>query len=97
MEFPRERFARVGATPEELDGFEAGFQALSPVAQQSMLDRVAPMPDTGVLALLEDYRSHNAELPAEPDSEPDPEPAPAAASSSAAKSSAPAAPEPSTE
>jgi len=92
MEFPRERFARVGATPEELDGFEAGFQALSPVAQQSMLDRVAPMPDTGVLALLENYRAQASE----PTPEPEPAPAPVPASSGSKSSAAPE-PEPSTE
>lgn len=85
MEFPRQRFERVGATPEELNDMEAAFDASSEIAQQSFLDRIAPVPDSEIAALLENRRGHIADLPAdEPTPEPDPEPASSGPSGSSA-------------
>lgn len=83
MEFPRQRFERVGATPSELDDMETAFDASSEVEQQSFVDRLAPVSDGEVEGLLENYRGRAAEPAVEPDPEPEPEQTPAPAKSSA--------------
>lgn len=56
MEFPRKRFERVGASQAELDAMQAEFDASSAAAQRSLVDRVAPLPDSAVAAMLDGYR-----------------------------------------
>lgn len=82
--FPAERFARAGATTTELDDLEARFDASSPAEQQSLLDRLAPVSDSEVAAMLDAYRG--TEPAVEPDPEPEPDPDPPAVPSSSASS-----------
>lgn len=52
MPFPRDRYARAGATPEQLDTLEQDYDALSPDAQVGYDARIAPLSDYGVAELL---------------------------------------------
>jgi hypothetical protein len=79
MPFPRDRFARAGASAEQLGELEAAYDALSPTAQASYGDRIAPLSDYEI----------SEQLLAEPVDEVDevPEPEVAAPPSSSGSSS----------
>lgn len=88
MEFPRKRFERVGATLHELDEMEAEFVASAEAAQRSLVDRLAPLADAAVSALLDERRESKATAAPEPAAaQPAAAAAPASSQGTAAKAS----------
>lgn len=64
MSFPSDRYARAGATADQLAELEAAFDALTPAGQQSVLDKIAPMSSYQLAESLQDPEPEVEETPA---------------------------------
>jgi hypothetical protein len=51
--FPARRFAEAGATPQEIDRFQARFDAASPEIQQAQLDVLAGIATGDIAGMIE--------------------------------------------
>jgi len=56
--FPRERYARAGASPEEIDTLQRRFEALPDNAQRSDVARIAAISDYDLAEELATWRDH---------------------------------------
>ncbi len=56
--FPRERYARAGASPEEIDTLQRRFEALPDNAQRSDAARIAAISDYDLAEELATWRDH---------------------------------------
>lgn len=89
--FPADRFARAGATPEELEQLQAEFDSLSEPAKASQVERFAAVAQSELTEVLEQWRetatapeASEPEAVVEPVADPAPASPPPAATSSAA-------------
>lgn len=87
MPFPRDRFARAGATPDQLATYEAHYEELSPDAQAGYDERIAPLSDYAIAELLAEPAAEVQEAPEAEVVVPDPEVVTPPASSSSSSSS----------